>query len=436
MIVPTKFFWALVALGIPIAFLGAAVPGLEKLVIPYNIIIFTTLIVSGVLARKWDILQIDRSADDILSVRVPNVVKLTVENQSSQPLRVIVRDEPPNGCVLTQHEYKMRLPALGKKSFSYTITPMRRGNDSFKGTYVRWLAPLGLAWVQKKFDTEAPAHIYPNVLAVREYELLKQRGQLSLMGVRRSRAKGLGQEFESLRDYNDDDFRTIDWKASARKNRLVVRNFEQEKNQGLIVCFDVGRHMLGEVQQVSKLDCSLDAGLMLMNAAEREGDQIGLLVFSNIVERWIAPKRGRAQVAALLDAIHDLHADPVQPDYDRAFAHMAAKWKRRSLVVVFTDVENELEATELARSLGVLNRRHLLMVVRVSDPRLRELKKQEISSDRALHHRAAALVCDQERLSAAEVLVANGIQTIEAEPQDLSAALVTAYLSVKKRSLI
>lgn len=436
MIVPSRLFWLLLGFGILLALAGLFVRGAELLLIPYNLVLFLALWLTGRMAAKQDFLLVKRRVDPILSVRVPNQVSLTVENQSDQPVELMVRDEPPMGCRSTQHEFRTKLGADRSKTFSYQILPIERGSDAFRGTYIRYKAPLGLAWVQKKFDTDQPARIYPNVLALREYELLKQKGHLEQMGVRRSRIKGLGTEFESLRDYNEDDIRIVDWKATSRRGKLVVKNFEQERNQAVIVCFDVGRHMLAQIDGVRKLDYTLDAGLMLMYAAERMGDQIGTLVFNDQVKRWIAPKKGRHQVAAILDTIHALHAEAVQPDHIKAFGYLGSRWKRRSLIVLFTDAETKEDSQELIAALGPFARRHLLFIVRVMDPRLRELQTMKVEDDRDFYDKAASLIYARDRREAENLLSVAGYQSIEAEPQELSGALVTAYLRVKELNLI
>lgn len=436
MLVPTTRFWILVALGIPLALIGAVVPGFEALLVPYNLGLFLALVSSWMVARRWDFLSVERVTTPIFSVGVANPVRIEIENQSDMNLRLKVRDAPPADSYATDHEFEMELAPGALKRVDYTVTPRHRGHDQFRGTYVRWLAPLGLAWVERWVPNEQKAPIYPNVRALAEYDLLKQKGHLSLMGVRRSRIKGLGTEFESLREYNDDDYRTIDWKSTARKGSLVVKNFEVERNQGVIVCLDVGRHMLAEVAGRRKLDYAIDSALMLMHAAQKMGDQIGLLMFNDVVGRYIPPKKGRAQVSAILDTIHAVHAEPVQPNYQAAFAYLSNRWKRRSLVVVFTDAENDDQAAELSAALANLRKRHLLFVVRVADPRLREVLATPIDQPTDLYRRAAAHWYFRDRKRAETRLSTAGIQSIEAEPQDLSAALVTAYLRVKELSLI
>ncbi|MCG9895686.1 MAG: DUF58 domain-containing protein [Fimbriimonadaceae bacterium] len=436
MLIPTRRLWWLAAALVLPALAGAFVPGLERLTWIGNLCLLALFLITGLTARRWNFLRAERRVDQIMSARVPNLVRLTIHNESDRPIAVKVHDEAPMLADVDRTDMSAEIPADGSREFTYHVTPRERGQDAFRGVTVRYPAPLGLCEIQTRLPAEQPIRVYPNVLAIREFELLKQKGRLNLMGVRRSQMRGIGSEFESLRDYNDDDFRRIDWKASGRRGRLVVRNMEPERNQGLIVCIDAGRHMLGEVQGVRKLDYALDSALMLMHAAERMGDQVGLLIYNDLVQRWIPPKRGRAQVAALLDVIHSLQAEPVESNHVRAFAHVASRWKRRSLVVVFTDAEDEAQGTALAAGLAQIRRRHLTMVFRVSDPRLRETLVREVKGAHDLFLRASGGMYDAERQKATSRLAAAGVQNVEAEPQDLTAALISAYLRVKERNLL
>lgn len=434
--IPTRLFWALVALGIPLALLGLIVPNGHWILVPYNLVLLLAFFASGRIAKKWNFIRIERNADGILSARTSNTVSLSISNSGPTPIALTLRDELPDGCFSQTNEVSLRINPEAGQTYSYELLPKERGLSEFPGTFIRYEAPLGLAMIQKQLDNRQPIRIYPNVKAVRKFELLKQKGFLNLMGIRKSRVKGLGTEFESLREYNEDDYRTIDWKASARHGKLVVRNFEQESNQSVIICLDTGRHMLGEVGGDTKLDHCLDSVVMLLNAAERAGDQVGLLVFNDIVQRYIVPKKGRTHVSSLLDTIHDLRAEPVQPDYTSALSYLASRWKKRSLVVLFTDAEDEEQASELSSALVQIARRHLIMVVRLADPHLKSLANQEMVSEASLFERAAAVWYLGDRRKAQARLSSYGFQSIEAEPEELSTALVKAYLRVKQLSLL
>jgi uncharacterized protein (DUF58 family) len=257
------------------------------------------------------------------------------------------------------------------------------------------------------------------------------------MGIRRSRMRGLGTEFESLRDYAEgDDYRKIDWKASARRGKMVVRQYEQERNQSVIICIDIGRLMLSEVDGVTKLDHALDSCLMLAHAATMAGDFVGLLVYADTVRRYIPPRKSRHQLSVIIEALHDLVAEPVQSDEAGALAYLSRRYKRRSLLVAFTDVDSVDGAEDMARAFGGVAKRHLSLLVRVADPRLKELLHQHVETSSDMYKKAAAIWVSNDRRAAESVLVASRLHTLEAEPQDLSAALVSYYFMVKERSLL
>lgn len=436
MIIPTRRFWALVALGLPVALAGAVAPGIERALIPYNCgLVVAALISAWVTPRSAD-LTVRRKFDQVLSVRTANRISLLLENHSPFAIRGRIREVAPADYAVTQAEFPIHLPPNDSTELHYHATPQTRGTESFGDVFLRILGPLGLVEVERMVPAAEPSRVYPNVLALREFDLLKQRGRLNLMGIRKSRIRGQGTEFESLRDYHDDDYRRIDWKTTARRGKLVVRDYETERNQAVIVCVDLGRTMLAEVNGVSKLDHALDASLMLLHAAASGGDMTGLLVFSDRVLKFIPPKKGRAHSGAIIDALHDLQAEPIEGNYDEAFSYFSSRWKRRSLVVVFTDAEDVDQAHRLSAGLSLLRRRHLVMVARVADPRVKELLNMPLSLDTDLYRKSAALWYTSERKRAEIALQNAGVQNIDSEPEELAQALVSAYLIAKETSAI
>lgn len=434
--IPTKRLWALLAVGILVAALGALV-GAPLLGLAYDIALFVAAYVTLRLAPSGKELRLKRNFDPVLSVRVANRIGVTLVNDGVEQIRARLRDEPPERCLAEGNEFGVTLPPGEEKQLAYTVTPRERGDDTFPGTFVRIECPLGLVEKEMRLETEEPVRVYPNVLALREFDLLKQQGRLREMGIRRSRSRGLGMEFESLREYTEgDDFRKIDWKASARRDKLVVRQYEQERNQVVMVVVDIGRHMLAEVNGVRKLDHVLDSLLMLVNAAAVAGDQIGLLVYGDTVRRYIPPAKGRNQVGMIIEAVHDLIAEPVESDGGAAFAYLSSRWKRRSLMVAFTDALDPDRAKEISSSLGPLSKRHLVLLARVDDPRIREVLEHPTEDVEDMYRKTAARMLRSDAIAAQGVLQSAGIRTLEAEPQDLAAALVSYYFTVKEQALL
>lgn len=434
--IPTRRFWWLLAAGIPVAAFCAQFDA-PWLAVLYNVLLLAGAATSWRLAPDGHMLRVRRRFDPVLSVRVANRIDLEVSNEGLEPVNGVLREEPPPEFGASTREFALNLAPGGTRDLHYTVTPHTRGSDYFRGTFVRLMCPLGLVERVFRLPTEQPVRVYPNVLALREFDLLRQKGQLRTMGIRRSRIRGLGTEFESLREYTEgDDFRKIDWKATARRGKLVVKNFEQERNQAVILCVDMGRRMLSEVEGVRKLDHVLDAMLMLAHAATHAGDFVGVLVYADTVRRYLPPRKGRNTLGAIIEVVHDLVAEPVESDPAAAFAYLASRWKRRSLLVSFTDVDEPELAKSVAAAMGPLARRHLALVARVSDPRLQEAAHRTLGEASDLYLRAAALELDAERRHAGSTLAMHKIHALDAEPKDLAAALVSYYFDVKERGML
>ena len=433
--VPTKRFWLFAALGIPVAMIGSWV-GIPYLFIVYDLILVVTAFASTRLAPP-PALRIRRDHDHVLSVRTENQIVLKVENDGNEPIQAILRDEPPGLFASSNREFKINLDAGRETVLRYQVTPPTRGSAKFRGTFLRISCPLGLVTRQEFLDTEERVRVYPNLLALKEFDLLKQQGRLRDLGIRHSRQRGLGMEFESLREYTQgDDYRKLDWKASARRGKLVVRQFEQERNQAVIIVIDVGRHMMAEANGVPKLDHVLDALLMLTNAAAMAGDMVGLLAYADNVRRYIPPRKGRAQIGAIIDAIHDMEAEPVESDPINAFSYLASRWKRRSLVVTFTDYEDVDRAEELCAAFAPMARRHVSLLSRVLDPRMKAIASQRITSVSEMYQVAAGTMLMEDRRNAARVLKSRGIHTLDSDPENLASDLVNYYFKVKELSLL
>lgn len=434
--IPTRRLWWLLALGIPIAGIASQL-SIPFYAIAYDLFLLAVAWGTTRLAPSAADLVIQRKFDPVLSAHTENTILLSIKNEGSNRFQALVRDEPPATFTASNQEFRIDLLPGAVTDLCYQVTPPERGSESFRATFLRIECPLGLALRQVEVDTSEDVRIYPNVLALKEFDLLNQRGRMREAGIRVARMRGLGTEFESLRDYAEgDDYRKIDWKASARKGHLVTRQYEQERNQPVILMIDVGRLMLAELNGVRKLDHVLDAVLMLTHAAAQAGDLIGALVFSDVVKRYIPPRKGRSQIAVIIEAIHDLIAEPFESDLFAASAYLSSRWKRRALIILFTDFEEEDRAREISAAFGPLSRRHLGLLVRVEDPALDSMLAKPIQTMRDMYEKTAASMLLADRRVASRVVSAAGIHSLEAEPQDLAAKLVTYYFKVKERALL
>lgn len=411
-------------------------PGFERLMWPYDVALFAALVLTGVLTRAENPIAVHRKVDERLSVRQVNDVQVLVSNLLNRRIQMRILDEEPRGILAKGNEVLMTLQPYEERSFTYELIPTIRGDFQSPGTIILVRAKGGLAWVKQHLPNSYSVAVYPNLKALKTFDFLNQKGRLREAGLRRTRFKGLGTEFESLRDYNDDDIRLIDWKSSARRGKLIVKNFEQERNQSVMIVLDCGRQLLGEVEGVTKLDHALDSVLMILHAAHSAGDLTGIYGFHDQVTAFVAPKKGRSHFSAVMKASYALEATPVEPNYAKAFSYMTNKWKRRSLLIVFTDSDNEDQARSLVSALAILRRQHLVLVVRVKDPHIDELMTQPIVNSDDLSMRASAVWYNSDRQKAGSILRNAGFHTVEAEPQHLAAELVNTYFDIKDRALL
>lgn len=396
-----------------------------------------------------------RRNDARLSLGAENRVLVYVENFSRRTVHAIARDEfPPQ---FRADRVLLDSPAPSVKSASvifkprvplelvYHLTPPRRGDYQFGDLNLRWWGVLGLIIRQARFPASAPVKVYPNLLDIRKYELQARKGMLQEIGLRQARMLGSGTEFERLREYQlDDEFRKIDWKATARRGEPVTREFETEKSQTIMCLLDTGRLMRAPVndvanrsgQALAKIDYSVNAVLMLSYVAGLRGDRVGLLAFADEVSSYLAPRAGRGQFYKMLATLYAVESQPVESDYVRAFSYLGTKHKKRSLVVIFSDIATGIAAETLVKQIAPLAPRHLVLLVAISDPTVASLA-QEIPRDSVgVYERAVAEQLVDERSLILEKLRQRGVLTLDVPANQLTVAVVNKYLELKARGRI
>lgn len=319
----------------------------------------------------------------------------------------------------------------------YTVRPTRRGDYRFGDINLRWQGVLGLVLRQASFAAAASVAVYPNLLDIRKYDLLARRGMLQEMGLRRSRRFGAGSDFERLREYqNDDEFRRIDWKATARRGKPTVRQFETERSQNIVAAIDVGRLMSAPVDALEKVDYCVNAALMLSYVAGMRGDKVGLLAFADDVQIWLSPKAGKGQFYRMLAQLYALQSQPVESDFGRAFAYLGVKLKKRSLLVVMSDLAYGSATDTVVAQMALLRQRHLPLLVTVNDPQLFALAGQPPVDSASTYQRALAEQVLAERALTLDQLRQRGVLTLDVPANQLSIGVVNRYLELKSRGVI
>ena len=319
----------------------------------------------------------------------------------------------------------------------YTVEPPHRGAYRFGAVDLRCWRPGGWLIRQVRIRADEPAAVYPDVLAIKRYELMLRRGMRIMAGLRRARPPGATTAFAGLRDYlPGDEVRRISWKATARRDSPVVMEVEAERGQQAIIAIDCGRLMTAPAGLLSKLDHAVNAALLLAWVAQSQGDKVGMMTFSDSVRRFVAPQRGPAQVTQLNKVLYDIRPEYTEPDFAEAFSHLALRVSRRSLVIVLTDVLDPEASRDLVGHAIRLSHRHLVMVVAMSDPEVLAARNAPIERVSRAYEWAAAEELLSARRASFEQLRQGGVLGLDVEAGQLSPSLVERYLELKERALL
>lgn len=325
-------------------------------------------------------------------------------------------------------------PVGGPPVARYRIALRRRGDRALGSIHVRALGPWRLAWRPSVHEVRDVLRVQPGLEDLKRDRLPGLRPELVAEGLRRVRRWGEGSDFESLREYQlGDDPRSVDWKASARRPELLVRNYQAERNQTVILAIDAGRLMRERIGDRERLDWALSAALVLAERARTYGDRLGLCVFDDEV-RTIMPA-GRVRLATLADAFASVESSLVEPNYPIAFATMKRTFRKRALVVVFSDIIDGSASEALIQGLTGAATRHLPVAVTIRNPEI-EAVADGVEGRRAPYRRAAAEELLDVRARALQVMRRAGVHTVDAPPRSSTAALLAKYAEIKGRGLL
>lgn len=420
--------------------LGAwCLAGLAASIWPVSLPVWAGLGVVILGATLWDALQlrrtplptVERIPPSSLAVGVPNEVQLRVKNSTGRPLQVDVFDHHPATCPPTNLPQRVNVPVDGWSQLSYEVTPHRRGQALFARTALLVSGQLGLVRRHALVGAEQTVRVYPNFKEVVRFALLALADRVGQMGIRTRRRRGEGLEFEQLREYREGDLlRQVDWKATARRRKLISREYQDEKNQQIVFLLDCGRRMRAKDGDMTHFDHVLNAVLLLAYVALRQGDAVGFMTFSGST-RWLPPTKGGAGMSAILNAIYDLETSVQPSDYLEAARRLMARQKRRALVILVTNLRDE-DDKELMPALMTLRRRNLVLLASLREEAIRTATDRPIQDLRDALFVAEGHRFSRERDTLHETARQGGTQVLDVEPQELPVSLVNRYLDIKR----
>jgi len=384
-------------------------------------------------AARPDAIQVSRTLPAALTIGAGGgEVAWRLHNPTARMVRVRLADELAPSLQPGTRRVTVDVPAGGGATRTTAIDPVRRGRFTPGEVAVRVEGPLRLAARQHRRSVPGVLRVLPPFRSRQEAELRMRRSRLLEIGLRSAAGRGSGTEFDTLREYTvDDDVRRMDWAATARASKPIVRTYRAERNQHVLVLLDCGRVMAGQVDGVPRLEWAMDAAMMLTAVASKLGDRCGLVAFDRVVRSVVAPGGGAGQLSRVTEAMYSLEPQLVESDYHGAFAETVSRFRRRSMLVLVTELSEEAVAETLIPALPLLLTRHLVVVASVVDPAVRDWAEDPHDSTDGAYRSAAAARALQRRAVAAARLRGLGARVVDAAPGQLAARLADTYLDAK-----
>jgi uncharacterized protein (DUF58 family) len=439
--IPTLRLYLLLLPGAALVAGVALTPLMLWIAVAYLVVVAALVVADYLLTDRPAALEVERIHDSRLSLGANNPVTILIASRARRPLTLQIRDEHPDDIPADATIVTGKVEPFALLEARYHLRPVRRGDYTFGNINIRYLSVFGTFVQQARYPAEAAFKVYPNVLDIRTYDLLARKGLLLEMGLRPARIFGQGVEFERLREYRpDDEFRRINWKATARRGKPIAAEYETERSQYIISVIDTGRLMRAPVEDgdisLARLDYAINATLLLSYVVTLKGDHAGMLTFADDVRTYLSPRRGKSQFYRMLETLYNVQFEPVESDYARALTYLSARHRRRSLVIVFTDLVTLDAARDLIAHMARMARRHLILCVVLSDPNVTRLVGRPPTDTSDVYRRGVAEMLLAERRVVLETLHRTGVLTLDVPAHRLSVAVIEKYLELKGRGML
>lgn len=434
--IPSRRLYFLLLLGLAIAIVLATALDVQVSLIATGLFDLVILVLGFWDAQRVKVnrVQVTRLPLHRLSIGRDNPVVLCVQ-AGNRRAKIRLRDYYPLEFEVSAPLLEASLESNSTQELTYTVHPDSRGEYQWGDIQVRQRGQWGLAWHDWKIPARQTVAVYPDLVGLRSLSIRLTLENTGTM--RQSRRIGTGTEFAELREYGiGDDTRLIDWKATARRSRPLVRVLEPEREQTLIILLDRGRLMTAQVQGLKRFDWGLNATLSLALAGLHRGDRVGIGVFDREVSTWIPPERGHHRLSILIERLTPIQPVLLEPDYMGAVTKLVNRQTRRALVVLITDLVDVTASTELLAALGRLTPRYLPFCVTLRDSQVDRIAHTPTQEVTTTYARAVALDLLAQRQVAFAQLKQKGVLVLDAPANQISEQLVDRYLQLKARNLL
>ncbi|MDB4091062.1 DUF58 domain-containing protein [Crocinitomicaceae bacterium] len=434
----TKWFFALFVQVIILYVIAFSLPWIEFIanVVLASLIGITMIDILLVFSNSKPI-TVERKAKQRLNLGDANTIELKVINETGQPLNFTLIEGYPVEMQDRSTVLSGTLSSHSWKEFSYSFTPKKRGVCHFGNVFVVIRSMFFLASRRIDIPMEELIRVYPSVLQLKKYELLVFQQQKINNGIKRIRRLGNNSEFEQIKTYvQGDDLKSINWKATSRRNELMVNQYQEEKSQSIFCIIDKSRSMQMEFDGLSMLDYAINSSLVFTNIALKKGDRAGLITYSDKIGTVLPAERSSGQMRRIQNVLYNQKSLFKEGNYELLFQSVRRVAKTRSLLMLFTNFETEFAMRRAMPYLRKLNQKHILVVVFFQNSELQELAFRPSKTVQEVYQATVAEKLISVKAKIARELKQNGVQTMLTLPEDLSINTINKYLELKARGSI
>lgn len=431
-----RFFTGVISL-VAIYILAFQFPGLLIIAKMLSFVFAALIIIDIVLLYKQNGIQANRILPEKLSNGDDNPIVITIKNTYNFNVVLKLIDELPFQYQKRDFEIKTTLNKSDYKKISYTLRPLQRGEYHFGNLNIYTTSPLGFVARRFQFGNEAMVPNYPSFLQLKKYMLIAFSNKIFEFGLKKIRRIGHTMEFEQIKDYvSGDDIRNINWKATAKRNQLMVNQFQDERSQPIYSVIDMGRAMKMPFNGLSLLDYAINATLVISNVALKKQDKAGMFSFSRKVTDKVVAERRPSQMNLIMETLYNLNTDFSESDFSRLYIDIKRNLNQRSLLLLYTNFETLDALHRQLPYLQAIAKNHVLVVIFFENTELSEFIKQPASRTNEIFEKTIAEKFVFEKKLIVAELQKHGIQSILTAPEDLTINTINKYLEIKARGLI
>lgn len=366
-----------------------------------------------------------------------NAIKIKLQNNANLKLDITIIDELPVQFQIRDFEKKITLEPDAQRTIQYELRPIERGEYVFGAINLYLNSLLGFVQRRIRVDAEAKVPVYPSILQMKQFELKAFNRTAQFPGIKKMRRIGHSYEFEQIKNYvRGDDYRSINWKASSRRNELMVNQYEDERAQQVYCVIDKSRAMRMPFHGLSLMDYAINTSLVIANVALQKYDRAGLITFSDKIGATIKSDNHPTQLNKILQALYKEKERPLEANYELLYHALRKLVNRRSLMLLYTNFESMYALERVLPLLRRINTFHLLVVVFFENTEIRDFAYKRVETLEDIYHQTVAQKFLAEKSQMVQKLNQYGIQAVLTAPEDLSINTLNKYLELKSRGLI